>query len=304
MPCRRAAMVLLAFTATAGTVVGCAPPATVRPVRLDADALAVPGTPPTGYEAAVRSIAAVMARDLALPLPPEVTLYVYPSRTAYAAGLADAAGMPASRAREIAGYSVGLGQRGRLFIHDGALRDTPRSVWLGILAHELTHVAQYELSGGRRGQSEQWLREGMADWVACQVLERLGAGTFRDERAQAMQAVAMDLPRLRSDAVDLVDLGRPQGWESRHLRSGERLTYRLAFLLTDELIRRHGFDRVMAYFRAFADSDERSRHFETAFGVTLAQFEADALARLRHEAEIAVTPAPPWPVPPADLSSR
>ena len=76
MPCRRAAMVLLAFTATAGTVVGCAPPATVRPVRLDADGLAVPGTPPTGYEAAVRSIAAVMARDLALPLPPEVTLYV------------------------------------------------------------------------------------------------------------------------------------------------------------------------------------------------------------------------------------
>ncbi len=304
MPCCRAVTVFLAFMATAATVAGCAAPASVRPIRLDAEALAQPATPSTGYEPAVRSIAAVMVHDLALPLPPEVLVFVYPTRTAYAAGLADVPGMPESRAREIAGYSVGLGQRGRLFINDGALRDAPRSVWLGILAHELTHVAQYELSGGVRGQSEQWLREGMADWVACQVLERLGAGTFRDERAQAMQAVAMDLPRLRSDAVDLVDLGRPQGWETRHLRSGERLTYRLAFLLTDELVRRRGFDRLVAYFRAFANSDDRAGNFEAAFGVTLTQFQAEALARLRDEARIAVTPAPPWPVPPADLSPR
>ncbi|MBI4013279.1 MAG: hypothetical protein HY359_13255, partial [Candidatus Rokubacteria bacterium] len=48
MPCRRAAMVFLAFMATAAAVVGCATPATVRPVRLDAEALAQPATPSTG----------------------------------------------------------------------------------------------------------------------------------------------------------------------------------------------------------------------------------------------------------------
>jgi len=137
----------------------------------------------------------------------------------------------------------------------------------------------------------------MADWAACQVLERLGAGTFRDERAQAMLAMAMDLPRLRSEPLDLVDLGRPQGWESRHLRSGDRLTYRLAFLLTDDLIRRRGFDRLLAYFRAFADSDDRTGHFEAVFGLTLAEFEAEALTRLRHEAAIGPTGPPPLVCP-------
>lgn len=37
----------------------------------------------------------------------------------------------------------------------------------------------------------------MADWVAYRVVERLGAGTFQDERERAMQAVARDLPALR-----------------------------------------------------------------------------------------------------------
>ncbi|MBI3457933.1 MAG: hypothetical protein HY002_19320 [Candidatus Rokubacteria bacterium] len=154
-----------------------------------------------------------------------------------------------------------------------------------MVTHELTHVAQYELSGGRRGHSEQWLREGMAEWVACWMLDRLGESTFFHERYQAGKAVALDLPALQSDPPDLVDLGRPGGWETRHLRSGDRITYRLAFLLTDELVRRHGFDRLIAYFRAFADSDDRFGHFQRTFGRSLREFEADALSRIRDEVE-------------------
>src|SRR5262249_62084198 len=101
------------------------------------------------------------------------------------------------------------------------LGDAPPGAWPGGLAHELTHVVQYQLAGGRRGRSEQWLREGMADWVACQVLERLGVSSFRDERAQVVRAVAGKLP-LADEPLDLVDLGQPRGWEMRHLRSGDR----------------------------------------------------------------------------------
>lgn len=274
---------LLAIATLALLWAGCAAPPLVLRISVDPEAPASPR--PAGaladYETAVRAVSALLTQELGMPLPREFTVFVYPSQWVYGEGLSDVGGFPPAQAMEIARYSAGLGQHRRLFINDAALRDVPRSVWLGILAHELTHVAQYELSGGRRGRSEQWLREGMADWVACWVVERLGAGTFREEWDRAWQAVAHALPALGEDPVDLVDLGRPHGWEMRHLRAGDRLTYRLAFLLTDELIQRHGFERVVAYFRAFGDSDDRFGNFRRAFGVSIQDFEAEALGRLR-----------------------
>jgi hypothetical protein len=263
-------------------VAGCAAETRVVAVRLDAGALdgRAPAGPLVDYAPAVRAISAVMTRDLGLPLPPAVTVFVYPSREAYARGLATVGGLPAARAREISGYSAGLGQHRRLFINEAALESRAPRVWLGVLAHELTHVAQYQLAGGRRGQSEQWLREGTADWVASQVLERLGIATFSHERDEALRAVAGELPRLRDDPLDLVALGEPRGWERRHLRSGDRFTYRLAFLLTDDLIRRRGFDRLLEYFGAFARSGDRFGHFQQAFGLSLGEFEASALQRV------------------------
>ncbi len=47
--------------------------------------------------------------------------------------------------------------------------------------------------------------------------------------------------------------------------AGDRLTYGIAFLLTDDLIRHRGFESLRAYFRAFADSDDRFGHFRRAF---------------------------------------
>ncbi len=279
---------------------GCAADPRVLPVRLDAPALEAPARvrPLTDYQPAARAISTVMVRELGLPLPSAVTLFIYPTRAAYADGLIDVGGLPAARAREIAGDSVGLGQHRRLFINEGALGDRSPRARLGLLAHELTHVAQYQLAGGHRGRSEQWLREGMADWVACQVLERLGVSTFRQEWEQAMRAVAVELPRLRDEPLNLVELGRTRGWETRHLRSGDRLTYRLAFLLTDELIGRRGFDRLVTYFRAFADSDDRFGHFQSVFGLSLEEFEASALDRVREEATGGRSGAPaPGPSP-------
>ncbi len=224
---------------------------------------------------------AVLVREFGLPLPPDVPLYVYPDEAGYAEGLAREGGVPAGRAAAIAAYSVGLGQHGRVFINEGALRGAPAATRLAILAHELTHVAQYELSGGRRGASEQWLREGMADWIACHVVDRLGGQPFVAERDEALRTVVLNREALEADPPDLVELGQPDGWEARHLRSGGHLAYVLAFLMTDELIRRHGFDRLLAYFRAFADSDDRFGNFQRAFGVSLPEFQREVLAQIR-----------------------
>ncbi len=280
-------------------LVGCAGKTLVLPIRLAPETLTgvdFAGSP-RSYEAAARAIAALLIAEFGVPLPAELTVFVYPTRAAYAEGLAQAAQMPAARAAEVDDYSVGLAQARRLFLNEEAFRDSPRAAWLAIVAHELTHLAQYELSGGRRGSSEQWLREGLADWVACRVIERLGEGTFVGERDKALDAVALKERSIRDNPPDLVELGEPHGWEARHLRSGGHLTYGVAFLMTDELIRRHGLERLVAYFRMFADSDDRFGNFTRAFGASLREFEQEALRQIRVELAERRDRAVAWPEP-------
>jgi hypothetical protein len=236
-----------------------------------------------GYEEAVHTITRIMVRDLDIPLSGPLTVFVYPTREAYADGLVNAGGLVPDQAARIAEYSIAVTEHGRLFINDEDMRNLPRSVWLAMIAHELVHHAQYQLSGGRRGRSEQWLREGMADWVACQVLERLGRTTFRHEHDLALREIIGAWPELARKPLDLVELGRPRGWEARHLEPDGHLVYRLAFLLTDDLIREHGWSRLLDYFRAFSESEERFDEFRRAFGESLEQFGAGALARVRHD---------------------
>jgi hypothetical protein len=275
----------IALATVALAIGACAGPAAVRATWLEVDPAPAPldGASLAAPEAALRVIATIMQGDLGIPLPRGFTVLTYRTWSEYAQGLATIGGMPRDRAADVAAYAVGLGQAGRIFLNWEVLREAPRAVRLGILAHELTHVAQYELSGGRRGASEQWLREGMADWVACQVLERLGESTVAAERHRALEAVGHALPQVRSHALDLTDLGRPLGWEARHLRFGDGPTYRLALLLTDDLIRRAGLPALLEYFRAFAASSDRPGAFRRAFGLSMDAFGVEALARLQHE---------------------
>lgn len=265
------------------TVWGCARTPLIAPVQVTAAPVSVPAPYVTDYRSAVALISNIMVTELRLPLPGEVVVFVYPTREAYAEGLARHGRMSRARAAEIAAYSVGLGQPRRLFISDAGLRGKSRGVWLGVVAHELTHVAQYELSGGRRGRSEQWLREGMADWVAARVLERLGETTFGRRRNQALKAVARSLHPVDREPPDLARLGTPRGWETWNLYRPEAPSYRLAFLLTDLLIQQHGMDRMIAYFRAFARSNDRFGAFQDAFGVVLGDFAGEAVRRLAAE---------------------
>jgi hypothetical protein len=97
--------------------------------------------------------------------------------------------------------------------------------------------------------------------------------------------VARGLPALREAPPDLVDLGNPRGWETRAFGAEGWIVYRLAFLLTEDLIRRRSFESLIAYFQAFADSEDRLRHFQRVFGLSLKEFERAALARILAEAQ-------------------
>jgi hypothetical protein len=126
------------------------------------------------------------------------------------------------------------------------------------------------------------MAEGMAEWVAFTVLERLGFDTLRSRRTHARLAIR-EHPAVVEGQLDLQTLGTPRGFTARHLRQGSLLTYQLAFIMTDHLIARDGLEQVIEYFRAFSVTPDRHGNFRRAFGQTLVDFEQEVLARVAVE---------------------
>ena len=270
-PGRLFAVVLLAA--------GCATGRVVVPVSLDPAALprAAAVEAFTTHEAAVQGIAAILVRDLGLPVPDELTLYVYGSRDVFEEGLVSDGRVSPLRAAELSDFAVGVGRRRQLLLHDEVSQPSARE-WIRLLAHELTHLAQIELAQGE-GRAEQWLAEGMAEWAAFVVLERLGLDTRARHREAATAGVSSH-EALVSARLDLETLGTSRGFTIRHLREGSLPTYQLAFLMADYLIGRSGLPRVVEYFRAFATRQDRRENFRDAFGQSLEDFEREILAHL------------------------
>ena len=271
----RARLLVLALTLA---LAGCAGGRTVVPVSMEPATLPIPQSAYEfiTHEQAVRGIAAILTRDLRLPVPQQVTVYVYSSRRIFEEGLVQDGQVSRLRAAELSDFAAGIGKRRQLLLHhNGAVWTAD---WLRLVAHELTHVSQIEISGGE-GRAEQWLAEGMAEWTAFHVLERLRLDTLLRRRAVAMQAVRRH-PAVVASRLDLETLGTPGGFTNRHLRDGSQATYQLAFLLADRLIEREGLDRLIEYFQAFRTRADRRANFRAAFGQSLAEFEQEALAYL------------------------
>ena len=261
---------------------GCGSGRSAVPFSLYTPALALPDTALRfeSTEAAVRGIAGILAVGFRLPLPERVGVYVYPGRLAFERGLVLDAGLDEARATELGGFAIGIGGRGQLLLNRGGLDASAAAEreWLRLIAHELTHVSQAELAGGE-GRGEQWLAEGMAEWVAFSTLERLGLDTVARRRERATAGV-LDHASLLGARLDLESRGTPAGFTGWHVREGALPTYQLAFLMADYLIERRGFDRMKRYFGSFAQSRDRQRNFTSAFGTSLAEFEVDVVGHL------------------------
>jgi hypothetical protein len=269
------ALGLVAALAVA-SVAGCGSGRLVLPITLG-PAASVPADERgrDDHAAVVRGLAAMMAREHGLPFPEQVTVYVYSSRRVFEQGLIQDAHVSPVRAAELSDFAVGIGKRRQLLLNDEGARGRE---WLRLIAHELCHVAQIELSEGE-GRAEQWLAEGMAEWVAFSVLERLGLDTLAHRRAVSAAGIR-NHAALAAARLDLESLGTPRGFTVRHLREGSLPTYQLAFLMADYLIAREGFDRVVGYFRLFGKSLDRRANFEQAFGQPLEAFEREVLPHL------------------------
>jgi hypothetical protein len=270
-------LLALLFLAVVG---GCGNGRMVLPISIDP--LAV--TPPRdGRElrtdaAAVRGIAGILARDLGLPVPSRFTVYLYDSAKSFERGLIEDADVSPARAAELSDFAIGVGRRRQLLLNEEGV-DPSRREWLRLIAHEMTHVCQIELAEGE-GRAAQWLAEGMAEWVAFTVLERLHLDNMPNRRAIARRGIR-NHAALVSARLDLATLGTPRGFTVRHRREGSVPTYQLAFLMSDYLIERHGFGRVVEYFRSFRNSQNPRENFELAFATTLDEFEREILTHLK-----------------------
>jgi hypothetical protein len=261
-------------------VSGCGSGRVVLPLTIDgaASVATADGRMFSGDEAAVRAIATVMAHKLGLPIPENLTVFVYDSRRHFEQGLIHDGQIVPARAAELGEFAIGVGKRRQLLLNGEGV-DRHGREWLRLIAHELTHVSQIELAQGE-GRAEQWLAEGMAEWVAFSVLEELGLDTLQHRRA-ASRAGIHNYAALVAARLDIETLGSPRGFTVRHRRDGSLPTYQLAFLMGDYLIQREGLDKVTGYFRSFSRSLDRHANFETAFGQTLPEFESEILGYLK-----------------------
>jgi hypothetical protein len=233
----------------------------------------VVGSPRTG---GIERVADILTHDIGLALPAGTRVHVYTTREAFRRGLVKDAAMGEEGADELAAFAIGIARPGRVLLN-GRLAGGG-SEWLRLVAHELTHVSQFELAGGE-GRAEQWLAEGMAEHVAFQVLERLDAGSLELHRQLALVRVQRQ-PAFAHGRLDLSTLGSPRDFTLRHQREGSVETYHLSFLLADYLIERHGFDKMVEYFSRLKRRSSESA-FRSAFGYSIAAFETQALTHLQ-----------------------
>lgn len=226
------------------------------------------------YPTAAASIAAVLERTLGIP-PFPVTFHFVSGERAFEAALVEF-GQDPLMARDTASVMRAVGMYGRVLLNNDSLQRISWRNRVRVLAHELIHSLQYELAGGRRGTSEQWLREGFAEWAALSVLDDLRGRPLEDLRAQ-QQALFRRSDRSRAPRLD--QMLTFEQWVPLADRP-ELATYAQAFLTVDFLVSRHGVPAVVDYFRQFATTADREAAFRRAFGEDRDTFGAAADAHL------------------------
>ena len=232
------------------------------------------------YDTAVVSIAAIMERDLGLPAI-QASLYFYADRNAFQHALV-LDGYEPTFARDAAATLSGIAGFRRVVLNDANLHWLEWPNRVALLAHELTHTVQYEFSRGRRSTSEQWLREGFAEWVEVYVMDVLDFTTWDQARAIALQRVR-DAAR-KQPLPTFTEMVTYPDWVRTIQRSGEAAVYAQALLAAELLISRHGREAVVGYFRLFETSEDRLANFRAAFGQDLSAFEVvfrDHIAGIR-----------------------
>lgn len=229
------------------------------------------------YQGALRAIAAAVEKELNITAS-SVELTLYPNAYEFERGLVKDAGFEAGFARETARFAWGVGGPGKILVNEAAMQRAGWPERIRFLAHEFVHTIYAPLANGREIGSEQWLQEGFADWVSYRVLERLGYDSLeRRKSANMMQARFL----LGSESPTIADLLTFDEWVRMRVKYGSSATYSQSFLATDYLIRKHGIQSVVKYFRLYGESKDRLRNFRESFVSDFAAFNQEFASYMR-----------------------
>jgi hypothetical protein len=227
------------------------------------------GGPPRDYSATLTAIAERFERDLSLPRV-EVALRLFASRRPFEQALVDS-GYTRRLARQAASSFHAIGGAQTILVNESELAPYPWDQRVRLLAHELAHSVQYRLAGGVRGTSEQWLREGFADYVASKVTAALGYGAF--ERQRDVVLAPLGQVPIGSKAAPLGQLRTFAQWVQAQPRH-EIPLYAQAYVASEMLIESKGLEAMRRYFELSRPATQPDANFAEAFGLTLSQFES------------------------------
>ncbi len=229
-----------------------------------------------GYQAALAAIMDTFEQALGLPRA-DVKLVLFADRRRFEEGLV-ASGYPPELARSASSFTA-IGGARTVFVNAGVVDRFDRTGRVQLVAHELVHSLQYQFSGGSRGASEQWLREGFAEWVSFRVTAHLGLASFDSLRDDLLAPLARARFGLLPEPFDAL-VTFPQ-WVDAQRRS-EAPLYPQAFIAVEQLIEMRGVPAVIGYFERFRTTTEHEGAFASAFGLERSAFDR-AFVRRWHE---------------------
>lgn len=224
------------------------------------------------------TLAAIMkAFEQALGLPrADVALVLFPNRRSFEQGLLELGYEPALARRASSFNAIGGAQA--VLVNAGVVNGFDRTRRVRLLAHELAHALQYQFSGGTRGASEQWLREGFAEWVACRITAHLRLASFDSLRLDLIGVLADARFGLRPAPLDSL-VTFPQWVEAQ--RRYEAPLYAEAFIGVELLIEMRDVPTIIRYFERFRTTNDHQRAFADAFGIERQAFERMLMRRWR-----------------------
>lgn len=228
------------------------------------------------YEGAMASIAAITEKDLKLPRL-QGTLHLVEDRDAMFKVLRES-GATGGGGVGAADTMLALGTHRAIYVNQASFARLNWNARLMLLSHEATHVAQYELSNGKRSTSDQWLREGFADWVQAYVTEKMQIGTMNRNSILQRNSRFIAQKGMREQLPPLSKLANFPEWVAVANSPASKLLYPYAYVATDFLIKRHSVEDAIDYFKLFAASDDRLANFKQAFGEDWTTFDV----ALRH----------------------
>lgn len=219
------------------------------------------------YETALTAIADAFAAAVGLPRP-QAALVVFPTRRRFEQGLLEI-GYPPALARSASSFDA-IGGARAVLVNGATVNGFDRTRRVRLLAHELVHTLQYQFGGGTRGASEQWLREGFAEWVACRITAHLGLESMASLRQDLIGRLANARFGLAPAPFDRL-VTFPQ-WVDAQGRV-EAPVYTQAYIAAEMLIEMRGVPAVVRYFERFKTTTDYRTAFAEAFGLERGEFE-------------------------------